>query len=192
MERVHEIPPKRRGMWIWIAAAVVVAAGVFGAILFWPDAAETPVLTATPPYGLTEIDGPKSTDEIISVLERMPAIDGRQPTYTREGMLAVVAYDGTAAGPHGSILVFLDVEREPEGIIEGLQQLEEEATVEASALDPTSDLLWVASTQAEGMPFRISWAEPFASDAMFSVAAETAEFRVALMHAFIPAAGAGA
>jgi hypothetical protein len=63
--------------------------------------------------------------------------------------------------------------------------------IEAHAVDPGSDLIWMAigpSPEDEFEVFGLSWADPDGSWRFFAVA-DTAEFRVELVHAFITAAG---
>ena len=158
---------------------------------------QAPVLSEDPPYGLAEIDMPKTGDELVAALERLPAIDGRQPTVTREGDLVFVVYEGTTL-PHDnwSMWVFLDVAVESEWFIDSLRQgivdaEEEGRIVEASDLDPSDDLVWVAENRTEGgtTTFGMTWADPSDLGPSYSVTGDTADFRLKLVHAFIGAVG---
>lgn len=202
-ERVPQtLPPRRRRMWPWVlVVVVVVAAGVLGAVLLWPDGGgdKSPVLTGDPPYGLTSIDMPDSEEELVAALERMPVIDGRQPTVTRQEGLVTVVYEGTAL-PEGwwSLVVGLDLEVDAEWFIDGLRQEivdaeEEGRIVEASALDPNGDLVWQVVTDpdiGDGVgTFRMTWADPADLGPGYTVIGDTADFRLKLVHAFITAVG---
>lgn len=200
IERAQEtLPRRRRGMWLWVLVAVV-AAGVLAAVLLWPDGDEAPVLSEEPPYGLTAIDMPKTGDEMVAVLERMPAIDGRQPTFMEEE--GIVFYEGTESegpGLYRSIQVLpADDPPRPNEFAEAIQetlanaQQSETVTVEASALDPNGDLMWAVISDEEtqdGIPaFYMVWAEPNGSW-FFYLSGDSADFRVKLVHAFSSAVG---
>lgn len=60
-------------------------------------------------------------------------------------------------------------------------------TIEGSALDPSGDLVWVADYKAEGEfpAFRMMWADPTHLGPAYNVMADTADFRLKLVHAFI-------
>lgn len=203
IERARETStPRRGGMWRWVLiVGAVVAAGVLAAVLFWPNGGgdTTPVLTGDPPYGLTTIDMPRGEDEVVAVLERMAAIDGRQPAVTRQEGLVTVVYEGTELPEDWwSVSVLLDVAVEADWFIDGLRQEildaeEEGRIVEASALDPNGELVWQVITDpdiGEGIPaFHMTWANPSDLGPVYTVASDTADFRHKLVHAFIEAVG---
>ena len=185
----------RSSIWM-IAAVVLVAAGILAAILLWPDDEEPLVLSDAPPFGLTEIDMPRGGD-VVAVLERLPAIDGRQPTTTTYGELITVVYEG-AQLPEGywSIWVMLDVEVEAEWFVDGLRQEIADADddgriIEASALDPSGDLVWLAASGTEeGLSaFSMTWADPSDLGPAYTVWADSADLRRKLVHAFITVVG---
>ena len=89
--------------------------------------------------------------------------------------------------------VILDVGVDRESFTDTLRQTIEdpdrEWIVEASALDPDGDLVWVADNGTEGgMPvFHMMWADPSDLGPSYNVNGATADFRRKLVHAFITA-----
>lgn len=205
--RAHETSLRRpRGRWLWFSMVAVVAAGVLAAVLLWPDD-EPVVLTENPPYGLTGVEMPETEDELVAVLERLPEIDGRQPTFMREEDMVSVVYEGTeseAPGIYRSIQVLLneppgpgdepwDLEYFIDDVELHMTNLEQEEgwIIEASAIDPNDDLVWMVMTDPEtedGVPaFHIWWAEPVAGGDIYALSGDTADFRLKLVHAFVSA-----
>jgi hypothetical protein len=174
-------------------------------VLLWPDD-DAATLSQDPPYGLTEIEMPATDAAVIAALERMPAIDGRQPTLLRDE--AMVVYEGTEAeapGIYRSIGVVLDPPPgpdddpfDPEALADDFASIvdvggEKVWIVEASAFDPDGDLLWVVFIEPETddlIPaYHVMWAEPTAEGDLYYLSGDTPEFRVKLVHAFINAVG---
>jgi hypothetical protein len=192
-ERAQETSPlRRRGMWLWLLVVVVMAAGVLAAVLWWPDDDETPVLSENPPYGLAGIELPKTEAEVIAVFEAMPAIDGRQPVLSQMGddefYPTATYYESEEGGFGVEIQAFPD--DDPLESIAPDVLAAEGWNLEAHAVDPDSDLLWMATGPApedEFDVFTLWWADPDGSWRFFAVA-DTAEFRVKLVNAFMTAA----
>ena len=161
----------------------------------------TPVLSDEPPYGLTEIDLPSTSEELIAAFERMPAIDGHQPTVTVDEGSVILVYEGAALPEdYLSMWVILDVEVDrywyTDGLKQGLENPEREGWIlDGSAVDPNSDLVWVAShwmadygAAGELPVFEMVWADPSDLGPSYSVFGNTADFRRKLVQAFITAA----
>lgn len=180
---------RRRGRWLWFLVAA--AAGILAAVLWWPDGDETPVLSEDPPYGLAGVELPDTEAEVIAVFEAMPAIDGRQPVLSQMGgdeLYPTATYYQSEEGGFGvEIQAFPDADP-----LESLTAAGAEGwNVEGQAVDPDSDLIWMAAGPApedEFDVFALVWADPGGSWRFFAVA-DTAEFRVELVDAFVTAAG---
>jgi hypothetical protein len=166
-----------------ILAGVIVLAAACG------DDDADPEPSDGPPWALTGIEMPDTEEAVIAVLEALPEIDGRQPTLLRDEESLGVDYGESESGGVGigawpddeptKLLAQVIEHMTAEGPAEGL-------TVEASALDPNGDLVWVASTDTE--TFGLLWADPDGSW-VFNLAGDSAEFRVRLIQAFITAGG---
>jgi hypothetical protein len=164
---------------------ILVFVTVLGAACGDDDAG--PVASDEPPWGLTGIEMPDTEAEVIAVFEAMPAIDGHQPVSGLDedfGLPFVTYYEYEEGEGEELEVKGLRIGAAPEP--EPLEVFPEAWNIEASAVDPDSDLLWMAGGDEEG--FGLIWA---ASDGswLFYASADTAEVRVKLIHAFITAAG---
>lgn len=167
----------------------------------------TLVLSDDPPYGLTEIDLPETSEELIAAFERMPAIDGHQPTLTVEEGSVILVYEGAALPADYlsmwvilDLEVTLDLEVDGESWTDGLKQDVENPEregwiLDGSALDPNSDLVWLADhwmadygAEGELPVFQMIWFDPSDLGPSYSVFGNTADFRRKLVQAFINAA----
>jgi hypothetical protein len=179
------IPPRR--WWSLAAAVVLMAVTVLVAACGDDDAG--PVRSDDPPWGLTGIEMPDAEADVIAVLQALPAVDGHQPAFDMEeefGYPSAIYYE---MEEYGLRVVISAVPMMGEPPLESFDPDMDEAegwTIEATALDPNSDLLWMAGTNE--VLYGVMWADPDGSW-VFAVQADTAESRVKLVHAFITAAG---
>lgn len=183
-ERARETSPqRRRGMWLWVLGVAVVAGGVLAAVLLWPDDGDSG-RSEDPPYGLMGIELPNTETEVIAVLQALPAIDGRQPSFDAE--FPAASYEPDQEKDWVGIGA-LQVGAEPlESFAPDVREAEGN-TIEATALDPNSDLLWMAYTR-DLETFTLGWADPDGSW-LFYATGDTADFRIKLVDAFISTVG---
>jgi hypothetical protein len=159
-----------------VAAIAVVAVA---AVLWWPNS-----LSDDPPWGLDQIDMPNPEAEVIAVLQALPAIDGRQPIFDAE--FPATNYEPDEQKDWLGIGA-LSVDAEPlESFAPDVREAEGN-TIEATALDPNTDLLWMEFTR-DRQTFTFAWADPHGAW-LFYATGHTAEFRTRLIHAFIEATG---
>jgi hypothetical protein len=173
--------------WLWTAAIAVIAVAVVAAVLWWPSG-----LSDEPPWGLDEVDMPVTEADMLAVVDGMPDIDGNQPTFNQEGFAGIVSYGDS----YRSIFI-LPADEPPgaENSVDLIRQAVTDAeaagdTVEASNLESSGGLVWVAVTETEtddGVPaYHLMWTEPDGSWFLHLIA-DSPEFRVKLVHAFIEA-----
>lgn len=136
---------------------------------------------------------PNTEAEVIAVFEAMPAIDGRQPALSMMGeddFYPTATYYESEEGAFGVEVQALPDDEVRESIDPDV--LEADGwNIEASAVDPDDDLIWMAfgpAPEDEFEVFGLLWADPDGSWRFVAVA-DTAAFRVKLVHAFIAAAG---
>lgn len=187
IERAQETsPPQRRGAGLWILLVVlaVVAAVVVAAVLLWPDGDETVTLGNDAPFGLAEIEMPTTEVEVLAILQALPAIDGRQPYF--DAAVRATSYEPYPQGDWLGIGV-LPLASDPLETLSPEVRKAEGATIEASALDPEGELLWMEFNHGE-QTFSLEWADP-AGPWAFIASGDTIEFRTQLIEAFISAAG---
>lgn len=157
--------------------------------------------TPEPPWGLDAIDQPSDETSITQVLTAMPdEVAGRQRAgsndplgvgYGQESGLRVRALrSGEAAAAEGFPATAV-------GFLQGLADSGDAVEVEAQALDPTGDLVYVVCTTTESFvrggsrhetkTYDVAWGEPD-SEWVFSAVADSPENRIALVEAFGDAA----
>ncbi len=175
----------RSTLWLWAAAVAVLAVAVVAAVLWWPSS-----LSDEPPWGLDQIDMPNTEADVIAGFEAMPVIDGHQPTLSMMGqgdLYPTATYYESEEGGFGvEIQAFADDDLHElisPDVMEGWN-------IEGFAVEPDSELIWVAAGPApedEVDAFAVLWADPDGSW-RFHALADTAEFRTKLVHAFVEAA----
>jgi hypothetical protein len=170
-----------------LLAVVSVMAGACGG----DDAG--PELSDTPPWGLTGIEMPNTEAELIAAFEAMPAIDGRPPVLSQMGadeFYPTATYYESEEGRFG-----VEIQALPDDDpLESLAPVVLEAdgwSIEGHAVDPESELIWMAIGPAPDDEFEVFgflWAN-LGGSWRFVAVADTAEFRINLVHAFITAVG---
>jgi hypothetical protein len=144
-----------------------------------------------PPWGLTGIEMPDTEAEVIAVLQALPGIDGRQPTFEMDEDFSIASaiYDESEEEGAFGVVINAAPDSAP---LESFAAFEATGgNIEASAGDPDGDLIWMAfgpSPEDEFESFALWWADPDGSWGFLAVA-DTAEVRIELVHAFITAAG---
>jgi hypothetical protein len=135
---------------------------------------------------------PDTEAEVIAVFEAMPAIDGRQPALSMgedECCPSATYYESEEAAFGVEIQALPDDEPLESFAPDVLEA--DGWNIEANAVNPDSDLIWMAlgpAPEDEFEVFMFSWADPDGSW-VFVVVADTAESRAKLVDAFVTAAG---
>jgi hypothetical protein len=152
-----------------------------------------------PPWGLDEIDMPDTEGDIAAVFASFPdEIDGR----TRFGGGTSVIYEtedefqmvwSIAATPSEELQTPEPGTETPIDYVVDSALRSGGASVEASAVEPTGELVWVAfnavfqDAPVEGSIYMLAWAKPEGSWA-FSLQADSEAGRQQLVQAFVDAA----
>lgn len=174
----------RSTLWLWTAVVAAIAVVAVAAVLWWPNG-----LSDDPPWGLDAVDMPNTQAEGIAAFEALPAIEGRQPALSMMGkddFSPTATYFQSEKGGFGvEIQAFSD--DNPQDSVS--PDLMEGWNIEGFAVDPDSELIWVAAGPApedEFDVFALLWADPDGSFRFFALA-DTADSRTKLVHAFVEA-----
>lgn len=190
-----------------VAAAVAVAAVMTGCM------SGDPVLSDSPPWGLTSIEMPDTEEDVIAVIAALPdEIDGRRrPDVGDADLTDRPPPLGVSYGGAGHILVvnanpaedlqstFGSPNQTPAEIVIEMASFNRSlGTIEMSALDLDGDLVWIAANavreeldvppEQQETDYTMIWAKPGGSWA-FWIQADSAAGRIQLVDAFITAAG---
>lgn len=185
---------KRATVIILIIVVAGLAAGACGGDAFSDE----------PPWGLDSVEMPNHEADVVAVFAAFPdEIDGRSLSGGGPGGYWAMYGESDVAWSIGAMPSELLQNPQP-GIetpadwVTDFASMPGGATVEASAIDPTGDLVWVATSAVfqdlsedppRGGPiYMVSWAKPNGSWA-FSLQADSEAGRVALVHAFVTAVG---
>lgn len=148
-------------------------------------------VTATDPWGLSEVRDPTTQEEVNVIFLAMPDdIDGMVASHDDPEHLGFVDYEGNAS--HASIAWFeagVDAATTIESLTH-IQSLDELASFSGD-LDSSDTFVWMEAevTTTDGHMFMAWWDDP-TDGSLFRVDADTAEHRDAVINAFIASASA--